>query len=109
MGSPREQATTAALQEAQVVPAGADRRGRIGAQPAGQQFVVDVAEISSALEVAVVKVGEAGFVAVEPALDRCPGDEDWPGGAMVGALGGVGRNPAPEFRISQHNKVFAVG
>ena len=52
-------------------------------------------------EIAVVEVGEAGLFADEPAADRAAGDENGSGGAVVGALVGVGGDPATELGVGR--------
>jgi hypothetical protein len=47
----------------------------VGADRVSQQFVVDVPEVRRDLQVAVVEVGKARFVAVEAALDRFTRDQ----------------------------------
>src|ERR1700742_741727 len=72
------------LEAPEAAPACPDRRGGIGLKRLRQQLVVDVPEVGGGFEIAVVEVGEAGFVAEEAALDRCPGDEHRASGAVIG-------------------------
>ncbi len=68
------------------LPARPDRWLRVGAQRLIQQFVIDVSEVGGRLEIAVVQIGEARRVTVEPAPGRTRRGSTPDPGAVVGAL-----------------------
>src|SRR5882724_7644049 len=87
-GEPRRpyRSSVQSSQEADVTPAGTDARVRVGGDRMGQEFMIDIAKIGGALEIAVIEVGQARLIPVEAPFDRCAGDEDRARGAMVGAV-----------------------
>ena len=74
----RQRPIKSPVKESQAAPTGPDRRCGVGLQRLGQQLVVDVPEVGGGFEVAVVEVGEAGLVAVEPPLTGAPATNTGP-------------------------------
>ena len=95
------------LEERERGEPGADDRLRRAAEPVGQEGGVDPAEVGVVLQVAVVEVVEARVVADEAGLGDRSDDEQRRGGAVVGPVRGVLRDPAAELAEGQQRD--AVG
>src|SRR3989442_3694103 len=77
-------------QEGNRVEAGAEDLGRIRTQMAGEDLLVDGAEVHCVLEVACgIEVGETGLSAIESAPDRVADEQERRGGSMVCASASV--------------------
>src|SRR3954468_3484572 len=95
-------------EEADVASAGPDRLDRVGAQSLRQEFMINVTKVVGALEVSVIEIGQAWLVTVETTPDRCTGNDDRSGRAVVSALRCVGTHPATKLAVNQHHDVLAV-